>query len=409
MSVFTYTAMTSQGRRTSGTLSGETRAAALAEMTRQGLLPVSLVEAADAAAAAKKVSESSHGVAGKVPHRAVEAFTRELANLLAGGVPLSRALGLLRREASNPAARHCWGQVHDDVVGGMPLADALAKHPRSFSSVYVAMVRAGEAGGFLDVVLAQIADFRVREQDLKGKVKAAMIYPIILALVAVGALIFLLTYFIPQFSEIFKSFGSNLPMLTQVVVGLSNDVKHYGLYMLAVLVVGFMLLRRALATNIGRRRMEIVMLSVPLLGRVTAQFALVRFARMLGTLVGAGVPLIASLRVARDAIGNQTLADTVLHAIEEVQRGQALSKSLAQSQKLFPPSVLEMIAVAEETGRLDKELLRMAQSYETDLDRQLRMLVAVAEPAMLFVMAALIGTVVVSMLLPVFDMQDLIK
>jgi type II secretory pathway component PulF len=154
--------------------------------------------------------------------------------------------------------------------------------------------------------------------------------------------------------------------------------------------------------------MEVAMLSTPMLGKVIAHFALVRFARMLGTLVGAGVPLIASLKVAREAIGNQTLADTVLRAIEEVQRGASLSKSLANSPRLFPPSVVEMVAVAEETGRLDKELLRMASSYEIELDRQLRMLVAIAEPAMLFCMAGMIGTIVVGMLLPVFNLQDLI-
>jgi type II secretory pathway component PulF len=154
--------------------------------------------------------------------------------------------------------------------------------------------------------------------------------------------------------------------------------------------------------------MELILLSTPLLGRIIAQFALVRFSRMLGTLIGAGVPLVASLRVAREAIGNQTLADTVSYAIEQVQRGEPLSKSLASSPRLFPMSVVEMIAVAEETARLDKELLRLAASYEMDLDRQLRMLVAVAEPAMLFVMASLIGTVVIGMLLPVFSLGDLI-
>ena len=163
-----------------------------------------------------------------------------------------------------------------------------------------------------------------------------------------------------------------------------------------------------MATNAGRRKVEIALLSTPMLGGVIAHFALVRFARMLGTLVGAGVPLVASLRVAREAIGNQTLADTVSHAIEQVQRGTALSKSLSSSPKLFPASVIEMIAVAEETGRLDKELLRLATAYEADLDRQLRLLVAVAEPLMLFLMAGIIGTVVVGMLLPVFNLQDLI-
>jgi type II secretory pathway component PulF len=405
MSVFAYTALGKDGRRTTGTIAAESRTEALREIGRQGLRPVSIDQARSAAAAAKKAQADPNGVPGKVSARAIEAFTRELANLLAGGVPLARSLSLLRREAVNPAAKALWGQVHDDVVGGTALNEALAKHPRSFTSVYVAMVR---AGGFLDVVLNQIADFRSREQDLKGKVKAAMIYPIILGFLAAGVLVFLMTFFIPRFSGIFKQFGSSLPELTKLIISASNVIKNYGLWVGLALIIVFVIFKRAVMTPAGRRRVDLMVLATPMLGTVVAQFALVRFARMLGTLVGAGVPLIASLRVARDAIGNQTLADTVLHAIEQVQRGAPLSRSLASSPRLFPPSVVEMIAVAEETGRLDKELLRLSLAYETDLDRRLRMLVAFAEPLMLFIMAGLIGTVVVGMLLPIFNMQDLI-
>ena len=410
MPAFAYTALSKDGRRTSGMLSAESRSAAIAQMSRQGLSPVRLDEARDAAAAAKKAkAASAAGPAGKVPQKAVESFTRELANLLAGGVPLSRALGLLRREASNPAAQQLWTDIHEDVVGGTPLAEAMAKFPRSFSSVYVAMVRAGEAGGFLDVVLQQISDFRAREADLKGKVKSAMIYPIILGFLAVGVVIFLMEFFIPRFSGIFSQFGSSLPALTLFVIAISNIVKHYALFVFAGLVVAVILIRRVLQTDSGRRTMEVAMLKVPLLGTVIAQFALVRFARMLGTLVGAGVPLLSAMKTARDAIGNQTLQDTIIHATEEVQRGQPLSKSLASDNKLFPPSVVEMIAVAEETGRLDKELIRIATTYEGDLDRQLRMLVAVGEPVMLFAMAGIIGTIVVSMLLPIMNLGDVVK
>jgi type II secretory pathway component PulF len=411
MSVFAYTALHKDGRRATGTLNSDSRASAMAEISRQGLVPVRIEEAKDSAAAAKKVQAATaeaHQM-GNVSPRAVEAFTRELANLLAGSVPLARALALLRREAGNPAAKELWSAIHDDVVGGTALADALAKWPKNFSTVYVAMVRAGEAGGFLDVVLSQIADFRTREQDLKGRVKGAMIYPIILACLAVGVLVFLMEFFIPRFSTIFEQFGGNLPLLTLVIISASHIVQHYGLIVAGVLIMGFILVKRALATESGRRMVEVAILSTPVVGKVISHFALVRFARMLGTLIAAGVPLMASLRVAREAIGNQTLADTVLRAIEQVQQGSPLSRSLSASPILFPPSVVEMIAIAEETGRLDKELLRIAAAYEADLDRQLRLLVGVAEPVMLFLMAGMIGTIVVGMLLPVFNLQELIK
>ncbi len=412
MAVFTYIALDRDGRRTSGTVPADSRAAAMDAVLGRGLSPVSIDEQANGrngnghAAAA---DDTAKPPPTKVPRKAVEAFTRELANLLAGGLSLSRALALLKREASNPAARHVWGKVHDDVIGGESLGDSLAKWPQAFSTVYVAMVRAGEAGGFLHVVLQQIAEFRQREQDLTGRVKAALIYPIVLACIAAAVLVFLLTFFIPRFSAIFMQFGSNLPLLTRIVVAISGWLMKYGLFLAGGAAIGGFLLKRAAEGEQGRRTVERLILKIPALGTVIARFALVRFCRMLGTLVHAGVPLVASLRVAREALGNQTLADTVSHAIEEVQRGTPLSRALASNTLLFPPSVIEMISVAEETGRLDAELLRLSTAYEADLDRNLRILVALAEPLMLLVMAALIGTVVVSMLLPLFTLQDMIQ
>ena len=404
MSSFAYVAVDRMGKRATGTVPADSRAAAMDAVSNLGLMPTDIREVADNAAEALPSDK-----APKVPQKAVEAFTRELANLLAGGLSLSRALALLKREASNPSAKFVWGHVHDDVVGGEPLADALAKWPKVFSDVYVAMVRAGEAGGFLHVVLAQIAEFRQREQDLKGKVKAALVYPAVLMLFGTGVMVFLLTFFIPRFQTIFDQFGSNLPVLTQVVVGVSKFLGTYGPFVAIAIVVGIIALRRASKTDEGRRRIERAMLKSPLLGVVIARFALVRFTRMLGTLLGSGVPLVASLKVAKAALGNQTLSDTVNNAVEEVQRGTALSRALANDPLLFPPSVVEMVSVAEETGRLNEELIRLSVTYEQDLDRNLRLLVAFAEPALLLVMASMIGTVVVSMLLPLFTLQDMIN
>ena len=406
MAVFTYEALDRAGKRTRGTIPADTRAAAMDQVIGQGLSPVSIEEQRAGVNGVPGVVRSE---STKVPQSAVESFTRELANLLAAGLPLSRALHLLRREASHPGARNVWSKIHDDVVGGTSLAEALAKWPKTFSSVYVAMVRAGEAGGFLHVVLQQIADFRTREQELKGKVKAAMVYPAVLDVLAVAVLIFLLTFFIPRFSGIFEEFGGNLPALTTAIVATSKWLMKFGYIIAVAAVFAIIGIRRGMTSEAGRRVLERIMLKTPALGKVVSRFALVRFCRMLGTLVGAGVPLVASLRVAKEALGNQTLADSISHAIDEVQRGQPLSKSLSGNTILFPASVIEMISVAEETGRLDKELVRLSTAYESDLDRNLRMLVALAEPLMLFTMAGLIGTVVVGMLLPVFNLQDLIK
>ncbi|MCY2954370.1 MAG: type II secretion system F family protein [Planctomycetota bacterium] len=403
MAVFSYTALDRNGQQTMGSLPADSRAAALDLVISRGLSPLAIEEIR--AAARKPVFQFA---SARIPNYAVENFTRELANLLAAGLPLSRSLNLLAREASHAGAKRAWITIHDDVVGGLSLADSLTKWPKTFSTVYVAMVRAGEAGGFLALVLQQIADFRAREQDLQGKVKAAMIYPVLLAVLACSVLVFLLTYFIPKMSGIFSEFGSKLPTLTRAIVAVSDLLIHYGLFLAIALAAAIFAITRAAGSEAGRRVIERAILRLPGFGRVAARFALVRFCRMLGTLVAAGVPLVSSLRVAKEALGNQTLADAVSHAIEEVQRGVSLAKSLAACPQLFPPSVIEMVTVAEETARLDKELIRLSISFEGDLDRQLRMLVSLAEPALLFVMAGLIGTVVIGMLLPVFTLQDLI-
>jgi len=405
MPVFTYAAIEPSGSRTTGKVSARNRAAALDEVAQKGLVPVSV----DEDRAGEPVARAARSTGGRVPQNAVETFSRELANLLAAGVPITRSLSILRRESSNPAARAQWSAIYDDVSGGMPLADAMARWPKSFPAVYVAMVHAGETGGFLDVVLMQIAEFRARERDLKGKFRNAMAYPMVLAVLAVGVLIFLMTFFIPRFSGIFASVGGNMPGLTRAIVAISKFMTDYGPGILVVLAVLVLVLRRVLKSPAGQLAAQQAMLRLPVIGKLAARFALVRFCRMLGTLLGAGVPLVASLRVAREAVGNRILADAVGQSIEQVQKGKGLARSLAGNSRLFPGSVIEMIAVAEESGRLDTELKRLATVNEEELDRQLRTAVALAEPILLFVMAAIVGTIVVGMLLPVFTLQEYIR
>lgn len=405
MPVFTYEAIATGGSRTTGKVSASSRAAALDEVAQKGLVCVSVDE--DRSGEPARTVTKAPG--GRVPPNAVETFSRELANLLAAGVPIARGLSILRREASNPAARNQWSAIYDDVSGGLTLADAMARWPKSFPAVYVAMVRAGETGGFLDVVLMQIAEFRSRERDLKSKVRNAMAYPSVLAVLAVAVVIFLMTFFIPQFSDMFSDFGAPLPALTKAIVAVSKVLTDYGLLVLAALTISLLIARRVLSSPAGQLAAQQATLRIPVIGNLVARFALVRFCRMLGTLLGAGVPLVSSLRVAREAIGNRVLADAVGQSIEQVQKGKALARSLAGNSRLFPASVIEMIAVAEESGRLDIELKRLATVNEEELDRQLRTAVAMAEPVLLFVMAAIVGTIVVGMLLPVFTLQEYIR
>ena len=403
MSTFVYKAIDLNGQEIADKLVAGDRSAAIEQLCGKNLSPVSVEKLEDTQA------EGLFARVGSVSKREVDAFTRQLASLLTAGVPISRALGILSREASRTAPKKLWAAVHDQVSGGMALADALSLHPRAFSPIYVAMVRAGETGGFLDLVLEQIATFRSREDDLKGRVKAALIYPIILAVLAAAILVFLLTFFIPRFSTMFAEFGGSLPVLTRYIVAVSGMLLKYWLILVIGIVLVVFAVRRMLGDEQGRRTMQGLLLRVPLVGTGMARFALVRFCRMLGTLVGAGVPLIAALRVAKEAIGNQVLADTVSSATESVQKGNPLAHSLEGCRLLFPASVIEMVSVAEESGRLDKELIRLAGAHEAELDRHLKMMVALVEPLLLFVMAVLVGTVVIGMLLPIFNLQELIR
>ncbi len=345
----------------------------------------------------------------RITPRVLENFTRLLSSLLAAGVPLSRALVILMREAASPVAGAQWKQVHDAVVDGLSLAEAMGRSPQTFPRVYVAMVEAGETGGFLDVVLGQIADFQAREKEMRGKVMTALLYPVILLFLAIGVLVFLLVFFIPRFQGIFSGFGAELPLITQVIVGTSEVLRTWGILLLVALGVGGYSLRTWLVSEAGRRVWEGFILRAPVVGPLVAQFSMSRFCRMLGTLLGAGVPLVNALNVARRSIGNQILVDAVANSIERVKEGKQLGPSLGDCRDLFSGSTLEMISVAEESGRLDTELVRIANVTEGDLDRQLRTAVALAEPLMLFFIAGFIGFIFIGMVIPIFSLQDHIK
>jgi type II secretory pathway component PulF len=409
MPTFTYKAIGADGAVAEGQIDAGSRPEAFRQMETRGLRPVSLAEKVATAAANAPSAFSFKLQSHKITAKALENFTRLLSSLLAAGVPLSRALVILFREAATPVAGAKWKEIHGLVVDGMSLADAMAKSPETFPRVYTAMVQAGETGGFLDVVLAQIADFQSREKELRSKVLTALLYPCILLVLALAVLVFLLVFFIPRFQKVFSGFGGSLPVITQLIIGTSHVLRSYGLFVLVGLFVAGMLVRSWFASEKGRRVWEGLILRAPMVGPLVAQFAMARFCRMLGTLLGASVPLVQALNVARKSIGNQILVDAVSTSIEGVQEGARLGQSLANCRTLFPGSVLEMISVAEESGRLDGELIRIANVTESDLDRQLKTAVAFAEPLMLFAIATFVGIIFIGMLLPIFTLQEYIK
>lgn len=401
MPIFEYKATDQYGATVCDIITAQSRKAAIDELSGKGLFPASVQER-------KAAPLPSRRFAGRLTKSDIEQFTRELGNLLAAGMSLSRSLKILSRESSKPASQKLWTDIHDSVANGMSLAEAMQQFPRLFSSVYIAMVQAGETGGFLELVLGQIADFRSREQELKSRVQAALIYPIILSALAVMILLFLLIYFIPRFSSIFSEFGGTLPTLTRGIVAVSQGVLNHWLFIVGGVVLIVVGIKSFLGRPEGKAMVEKWVLQVPILGKLSSRFAFVRFARMLGTLLNAGVPLIAALRVAKEAIGNRTLSNTVEAAVEKVRKGMSLSQGLRECPSLFSGSNIEMITVAEESSRLGEELSRLAEYNEKELDRHLKTAVSFAEPIMLFAMAALVGTIVIGMLLPIFNLQELI-
>jgi len=419
MPTFSYRALQSDGRMADGIAEAASRPEALRMIEGKGLRPVSVTETrgggSRSSKSGKEVAAQNTGMPGfsfgaaKVSGAELENFTRLLSSLLAAGVPLSRALTILGKEASSPVASAKWREIHGLVVDGMSLANSMARSPETFPKVYTAMVEAGEAGGFLDVVLAQIADFQSREKELRSKVLTAMIYPAVLLVMALVVLTVLLVFFIPKFQKVFASAKGALPLITQIIIAASDILRSYGLLVLVGLVLGGFFLRTWIISPAGRRIWEGLTLKAPVVGPLSARFAMARFCRMLGTLIGADVQLVQALNVARRSIGNQILVDAVARSIDQVQQGGRLGQSLAECPTLFSGSVMEMISVAEESGRLDVELIRIANVTESELDRRLKTAVAWAEPLMLFLIAGFIGFIFIGMLLPVFSLQDYIK
>jgi type II secretory pathway component PulF len=411
MAIFEYRAVQADGVIEEGQLDAGGRQDACRLLEARGWTPLRVSESSVAPGKARTGGAWARWPwrSARVPFSALEDFTRSLSSLLAAGVPLSRALMILQKETSHPGAASKWREVHDRVIDGVSLADAMASCPEVFPRVYVAMVESGEAGGFLDVVLGQIAEFQSRDKELRAKVLAAMIYPVVLLVLALAVLVYLLVFFIPRFQALFEGFDAALPWLTQVIVAVSDGVRHYGLYLVVGMAAAIYFGRHWLTSESHRRTWERQLLRAPVIGPLAAMLAMARFCRMLGTLLGAGVPLMNGLAVARRSLGYQTLIDLVSDSTERVKKGEPLAASLGDCRALFPGSSLEIIAVAEESGRLDQELVRLAGVTEGALDRRLKMAVSLAEPLMLFFIAGFIGLIFVGMVIPIFTIQDYIR
>jgi type IV pilus assembly protein PilC len=397
MATFTYTARTQNGELKTATIEAANKEDVVAQLRRQRLSVVKV----DENAKPKKAR-------GSVKMRDIVIFTRQFSTMINAGLPLVQALDILAKQTENKVLSDVTRQVVFDVESGHTVADALAKHPNAFSELYVNMVAAGEAGGILDTILMRLATFMEKNDALVRKVKGAMIYPGVIMSVAVIAIAVLLVFVIPVFEEMFASVGLPLPLPTRVVIGMSKFLKGYW-YLVIGGIVGFgFLMKKYYGTPGGRLNIDRMMLRLPILGDVLRKSAVSRFTRTLGTLISSGVSILDGLEITAKTAGNRVIQDAIMASRASIAGGDTIAAPL-QKSAVFPPMVISMIAVGEQTGGLDEMLSKIADFYDEEVDAAVSGLLALLEPIMIVFLGVVVGGMVVAMYLPIFDMINAVQ
>lgn len=401
MPVFVYRAADQRGRTIDGVMEAPDAKAVVERLHREEYFPVSVSPQAGRRPLWPVLGGS------RIRHRDLVAFTQQLATLFEAGVPLDRALSVLEELAPNPRLKTVVGDLLRSVRSGASFGEALAKHhPRPFSRLYVNMVRAGEKGGVLDVTLRRLAEFLEAAQEFREAIVSALIYPALLTSVGGAAVVFLLTFVIPRFAEIFADLGQAVPLPTQVLLSVSGFVRGYWWLLAGLAVTGALAARIILATREGRLAWDRACLRFPLVGEVLLKLEVARFARTLGTLLRSGVAMLAALEVVREMLGNQLLAGAVDQLAAGVKRGAGLSTPMEQS-RAFPALAIHMVRVGEETGRLEEMLLKVAETFETDVRSAMKRLIGLLEPSIILAMGLLVGFIVVAMLMAIFSINEI--
>ncbi len=334
-------------------------------------------------------------------------FTRQFATMVNAGLPLVQCMDVLGRQLDKPFFKEVVLKVTADVEGGSTLAEALEKHPSVFSDLYVNMIAAGEAGGILDVILARLAQFLEKADALQRKVKGAMTYPIIVLTVAGGACIFMLMFVIPVFAKMFSDFGGTLPAPTRIVMGASNFLRDFWWLLGSIAFVGTVAYKRYRATDAGRLVTDKAALRMPILGDVLRKSGVARFTRTLGTLIGSGVPILQGLEITSRTAGNKVLQLAIESTSRSIAQGDTIADPLRASG-VFPPMVVQMISIGEQTGALDEMLSKIADFYDDEVDAAVDALTAAIEPLMIVIMGGMVGSMLVAMYLPMFKMSSVV-
>ncbi len=404
MGTYVYTAKRDRSGQFNGELVADSKSAVVSELRRKGFTVLRLEEK-KAAFQFAKVFENARAI--KPRDKAV--FARQFATMISSGLAVLRALMVLEEQTENPRLRKLVQLVREDVEAGMPLSDSMAKHPAAFDRLYVSMVRAGEAGGALDQTLNRLATQLEKDDSLRRAIRSAMAYPILIAGFALMVLIGMLLFIIPIFSNMYKDLGGQLPSLTRLMMGVSNALKGYWFIIFPVIILLVWGMQKLKKTEQGRRGWDRLKLRLPLkLGEVIQKIAVARFSRTLATLVSSGVPILQAIEITGKTSGNSVIEDSMVDVKESVRGGESIARPLSRAP-VFPPMVTHMIAIGEETGSLDSMLNKVADFYEDEVDASVKALTSIIEPIMMMFVGGLVGLIVISMYLPMFNMMNLVK
>ena len=401
MPVFQYTARTLKGDLVNDKIDLPSRDDVIAHLRKNRMVVVQV-------RAAPREFKLNFKIGGGVKTRDIVVLTRQFATMINAGLPLVQALDILAQQTENKILADVTRQVVYDVESGHTLADALRKHPRAFSDLYVNMVAAGEAGGILDTILVRLAQFLEMNDAIVRKVKGAMVYPAVIVSVAVIAVSVLLIFVIPTFQNMFASVNLELPLPTRIVIGMSNLLKNYWWAILGVAGVLVFGITRYYKTAPGRLQIDAMLLRMPVLGDVLRKSAVSRFTRTLGTLISSGVSILDGLEITARTAGNMVIHNAVMDSRASIAGGETIAQPLAKS-KVFPPMVISMIAVGEQTGGMDEMLSKIADFYDDEVDAAVSTLLSLMEPIMIVVLGVVVGGMVVAMYLPIFDMVNAVQ
>ena len=408
MPVFEYTALDRAGKNVTGIIDADSTVTARQKLRASGKFPVQVKETTSKAKTETAASLSSLSIFNRVTDEDIHALTRQLATLLGAGIPLVGALDALMEQTTNAPLKKIIAQIKESVNEGNSLTHSLSLHPKLFSNIYINMVRAGEASGSLDVVLERLAEFGEHQQALKSRLKAALVYPIFMAIIGTAVLFFLVSFVVPNITSVFTEMKQVLPLPTIILIWLSDFMRSFWWALFLAIVVCMIGVRKAIKTQKGQYFWDRMKLLLPIFGPLNRRIALSRFGRTLGSLLQSGVPLITSLQIVRNIVNNVLIGDVIDGAMEDIQAGKSLNLALSRN-RWFPPVFLQMVAVGEQSGDLEAMLNKIADAYEREVETRIAGMTAMIEPIMILAMAVVVGFIVISILLPIFEMNQMIN